>query len=94
MRKSFSGLCGLTREVLGHDPTDGALFVFMNRARTFMKVLYYERGGFCLWSKRLERGTFELPASDDGGASYRLRLVELLQLIDGVSLAEKRRKRL
>ena len=58
MRKSFDGLYALTRQGLGLDPLSGRLFVFINRRATQMKVLYFDRTGFCVWSKRLEQGRF------------------------------------
>ena len=58
MRKSFDGLSALVRQKLAEDPTSGQLFVFINRKRTQLKVLYFEQGGYCLWSKRLEAGRF------------------------------------
>ena len=58
MRKSFDGLYALTRQGLGQDPLSGRLFVFINRRATHMKVLYWDRTGFCLWAKRLEQGRF------------------------------------
>ena len=58
MRKSFDGLYALSRHELGQDPTSGHLFVFINRRATQMKVLYWDRTGFCLWAKRLEEGRF------------------------------------
>ena len=58
MRKSYDGLYALTRQELGQDPLSGRLFVFINRRATQMKVLYWDRTGFCLWAKRLEQGRF------------------------------------
>ncbi len=58
MRKSFDGLYALTRQALGCDPLSGELFVFINRRGTQMKVLYWDRTGFCVWAKRLEQGRF------------------------------------
>ncbi len=58
MRKSFDGLIALTRNALCQDPLSGRLFVFMNRRGTQIKVLYWDRSGFCLWAKRLEQGQF------------------------------------
>ena len=57
-RKSFDGLYALTRHALGLDPLSGHLFVFINRRATHIKVLYWDRSGFCVWAKRLERGRF------------------------------------
>jgi transposase len=58
MRKSYDGLYALTRQELGQDPLSGRLFVFINRRATQMKVLYWDRTGFCVWAKRLEQGRF------------------------------------
>ena len=58
MRRSFDGLYALTRQELGQDPLSGRLFVFINRRATQMKVLYWDRTGFCVWAKRLESGRF------------------------------------
>jgi len=58
MRKSFDGLHALTRHGLQQDPLSGHLFVFINRRATQMKVLYWDRTGFCIWTKRLESGRF------------------------------------
>ena len=58
MRKSFDGLYALTRHELGQNPQSGQLFVFINRRATQMKVLYWNRTGFCIWAKRLEAGRF------------------------------------
>jgi len=61
MRKSFDSLAQLTRDVIGKDPLSGHLFVFMNREHNRMKVLFWDRSGFCLFYKRLEQGTFHFP---------------------------------
>lgn len=58
MRKSFDGLYALARHGVGQDPLSGHLFVFINRRATQMKVLYWDRSGFCIWAKRLESGRF------------------------------------
>jgi transposase len=58
MRKSFTGLYGLTQQRLGADPLSGDLYVFISRRATMMKVLYFDRSGFCIWAKKLEAGCF------------------------------------
>jgi transposase len=57
-RKSFDGLQALVRHGLGEDPLSGGLYVFINRRATQMRVLYFDRSGFCIWAKRLEAGRF------------------------------------
>lgn len=61
MRKSFDGLSGLVVNALGREPTDGSVYVFLNRRRTHLKLLHWESGGFVLYYKRLEKGCFCLP---------------------------------
>lgn len=82
MRKSFDGLCGLIRSELGEDPLSGSLFVFLNRRRNMIKCLYWDRDGFAIWFKRLERGCFNLPdiAASDG----RIDRLQLTLLLEGV----------
>ena len=58
MRKSFPGLYAPTRQGLQADPLNGDLYVFISRRATMMKVLYFDRSGFCIWSKKLEAGCF------------------------------------
>ena len=58
MRCSFDGLQALTRHAMGHDPLDGSLYAFINRRATQLRVLYFDRSGFCVWAKRLEAGRF------------------------------------
>lgn len=58
MRKSFDGLSALVKHGMGHDPLSGQLFVFVNRRASQMKVLYFDRSGYCVWAKRLEAGRF------------------------------------
>jgi len=65
-RKGINGLSILVEEQLAHDPFSGQLFVFVNRKRDKVKVLYWERSGFCMWQKRLEAETFKWPDHMDG----------------------------
>jgi transposase len=58
MRKSFDGLSALAAHAMGMDPLSGTLFVFINRRATQVKVLYFDRSGYCVWAKRLEAGRF------------------------------------
>lgn len=82
MRKSFDGLYALTRRELEQDPLSGKLFVFINRRATQMKVLYWDRSGFCVWAKRLEQGRF---LSDwRRVASREMDWTELKLLLEGI----------
>ena len=58
MRKSFNGLVALTKNAMQLDPLSGHLFVFVNRRGNYLKALYWDRSGFCIWAKRLEQGNF------------------------------------
>ena len=87
MRKGFDGLSGLVRDRFDREPTDGSLFVFVNRRRDMAKILYWDRDGFALWSKRLERGCFVLNSL---GPSEIDRL-ELASFLGGVKVRVLRR---
>lgn len=78
MRNSFDGLSGLVRNEFMRDPLAGDVFVFMNRRRDLLKALYWDRDGFALWAKRLERGRFILP-SGEGPDIDRASLTLLLE---------------
>jgi transposase len=91
MRKSFDGLVALTRSVIEQDPLSGHLFVFFNRRRAMMKAVYWDRNGFCLIAKRLERGTFILPCADERGV-VELEPAELALIIEGIDLRNARRR--
>lgn len=88
MRKSFDGLCALAKNSLGHDPLSGQYFVFVNRRKTQMKVLYFEPSGYCLWSKRLEQGQFPVRPSASG--QQALSWADLQLLLDGVEVEKIR----
>lgn len=85
MRKSFSGLSGLVRSEVGKDPLSGHLFVFLNRRRTYVKVLYWDVDGYSIWSKQLTKGTFELPCREE------LSVSSLYPLLNGYGATKKRR---
>ena len=94
MRKGFDSLAALVRDHLGHDPLSGHLFLFISRHRDRIKLMYWESDGYALWYKRLEVGTFRLPAAKTNGASVELRASELAMLLAGIDLTRiKHRKR-
>lgn len=93
MRKSFDGLTGIIRSELQREPTDGSLFLFLNRRQDRIKMLFWDSDGFVLVYKRLEAGTFERICSD-GASVVKIDATELAMLLGGVSLQSvKRRKR-
>lgn len=93
MRKSFDGLSGLISGGLKRNPISGDVFIFINKARNKVKLLRWEPGGFILYYKRLEAGTFDVPLSDHSGA-IRLRWTDLMLMIEGIKVEKfTRRKR-
>lgn len=84
MRRSYPGLAALVKHHLGHNPLSGDLFVFINRKRTQMKVLYFDAGGYCIWGKRLEQGTFAAVRSQD--KTQVLSWATLKCLIEGLDI--------
>jgi transposase len=91
MRGSFDALAGAARR-LGLEPTDGNLYLFFNRRRRLCKLIYFDGSGFCLFSKRLEKGTFELPAVPVGVDRVIVDAAMLSSLLAGIELRAKRRR--
>lgn len=91
MRKSFDGLASEAQRVIAQDPFSGHLFVFFNRRRTMVKVLYWDRNGFCLVAKRLERGAFRLPEAAPNGV-LEMEAAELGLILEGLELSRAPRR--
>ena len=89
MRKSFDGLCGLVISGMQRQPTSGEVFVFLNRDRTHIKLLHWERGGFVLYYKRLERGTFSVHS----GKRAELTWTDLVLMIEGIQVVSSIQKK-
>lgn len=89
MRKSFDGLCGLVISVMQRQPTSGEVFVFLNRSRTHIKLLHWERGGFVLYYKRLEQGTFGSCQLKKGELSWS----DLVLLVEGIQVVKSIQKK-
>ena len=92
MRKSFDTLAAVVQETIGSDPLSGHLFGFCNRKRDRMKILYWDRSGYCLISKRLERGTFAWPRTSTGEGVIEMTHEELLLLFGGVDVSRTQRR--
>jgi transposase len=92
MRRSFDRLAEMVREHMGEDPLSGHLFVFRNKNRDCVKILYWDRDGYAIWYKRLAKGTFSLPGSVGGG--IEIDSTSFSMLLNGVDLqAIKKQKR-
>lgn len=94
IRRSFDGLCGLVTDRLGQNPMSGDVFIFINKPRNRMKLLKWEPGGFVLFYKRLEKGTFELPDHLSGVVSQQIGYGQLTMMVTGISMryAKKRHR--
>jgi transposase len=90
MRKSFDGLAALASGSLALDPLSGHLFVFINKRRDRIKILYWDLDGMAVWAKRLERGTFRLPAATSG--RVEMTTADLAALLAGIDLNTARRR--
>jgi transposase len=93
MRKGFNGLSGIVRSEFGADPADGSLFVFINRRRDRMKILHFDGGGFWLYYRLLEAGTFEELKGANDLCRLQIDATQLSMLLSGVSLVASRRRR-
>ena len=89
MRKSFNGLAMLVKEEMGKDVFMGELFVFMSRRADRVKILYWDRNGFCIWAKRLEKGVFHRPKIQ--GKVAKMQIHELSLLLEGIDLTHAQR---
>jgi transposase len=94
MRKSFDGLHTLVRDCLELDAFSGHLFVFAGRRRDRVKILYWNRDGFAIWSKRLEEGTYAIPLGDSAEERRReITADELAALLSGIDLSTATRRK-
>lgn len=89
MRKSIDGLSAMVQSILQKDVFSGHLFVFCNKRGDKIKILYWDRNGFCLWYKRLERGVFRLPKVQS--KVFMIAPNELNLLLEGIDLTDRNR---
>jgi transposase len=92
MRKSFDGLAAEVRRQLARDPLAGHLYVFVNRPRTHAKMLLFERAGYWIFYRRLERGTFQLPAARDASRGVEIDPAALALILEGIDLRTAKRR--
>ena len=93
MRKSFEGLYGLVRDTMGKDPLSGHLFLFANKTRTRLKILFWDGSGLWVCAKRLEKGRFSWPEAEAGASNVVLRQEELSALVAGLDLGQAQARR-
>lgn len=94
LRRSYDGLAAMVSGAFGRDVFDGDAFVFLNRRATQVRVLYWDRDGYCIWMKRLEAGTFRQLQGSQGQALLEVDAGELAMLLSGIDApVVKRRKR-
>jgi transposase len=92
MRGSFDALAGHVRR-LHADPLDGHLYLFVNKRKRLLKALCFDRTGWAIYSKRLERGTFELPSPDGDVRKVAIDPAQLAMILEGIDLRARRRLR-
>lgn len=92
MRRSFDALAQQTRQLLGEDPEGGGLYVFVGKSKTRVKVLWFDRNGYCLLYKRLHRALFAVPSGGGMRPSVRIDANELAALLAGVPKSIARKK--
>jgi len=90
MRKGIDGLRAIVEGTLRHDPYDGHLFVFVGKSKDKVKILFWDRNGFVLYLKRLERGRFQLPVVDERTKHVSMEPAQLAMLLDGIDLNARR----
>jgi transposase len=93
LRKSFDTLAALVCNVIDEDPQSGHLFVFLNRRRDRVKILWWDRSGYCLLAKRLEHGRFHIYDQASGTAArYEMSASDLSMLLEGIDLRRAHRR--
>jgi len=93
MRSGIDSLSGIVRNQMGRNPLGGDVFIFLGKRRTQLRLLHFEGDGYSLYIKRLEKGTFELPAPGATGASVTVKAEELYLILKGVKLASVQRQK-
>jgi transposase len=92
MRKGFNGLAAIVEHQWGASPLSGDMFVFSNRRRTLLKLLYWDTDGYAIWYKRIERGTFRIPAPTAEGR-IELSAAKLAMLLEGIDFTNTRKRK-
>ena len=93
MRRSFDGLHALVRDHLRLDAFAGHLYVFANKRKDRLKIMYWDRDGFAIWAKRLEEGAFAIPSGEPGSTRFEITIEELGALLSGIDLSTATRRK-
>jgi transposase len=93
LRKGFDGLSGLVTSDFSQDPTSGHLFLFVNRRRDRLKILYWDRDGWVIWYKRLEIGSFQLSTAAREAVSIEMSATQLSLILSGIDLGSARQRK-
>jgi len=93
MRRSFDGLHALVRDHLQLDALTGHLYLFANKRRDRVKILYWDRDGFAIWAKRLEEGSYVIPFGEPGSHRFEITVEELGALLSGIDLSTATRRK-
>ena len=93
LRKGFDALSGLVTTAFTQDPTSGHLFLFVNRRRDRLKILYWDRDGLAIWYKRLETGSFQVPAVSHDAVSIEMSPTQLSLILSGIDLRSARQRK-
>jgi transposase len=93
LRKGFDALSGLVTTAFAQDPTSGHLFLFVNRRRDRLKILYWDRDGLAIWYKRLETGSFQLPEINCDTPSIEMTPTQLTLILSGIDLRSARQRK-
>jgi transposase len=93
LRRSFDGLHALVRDHLQLDAFAGHLYLFANKRRDRLKILYWDRDGFAIWAKRLEAGTYAIPFGEPGSRRLEVSVEELGALLSGIDLGTAMRRK-
>jgi transposase len=90
MRNGVDGLRTIVEQVLKRNPNEGHLFVFVGKRRDMLKILFWDKNGYVVYFKRLERGRFQLPVVDEKRVKVEMEAAQLAMLLDGIDLNAKR----
>ena len=93
LRKGFDALSGLVTTAFNQDPTSGHLFLFVNRRRDRLKILYWDRDGLAIWYKRLETGSFQVPAVSHDAVSIEMSPTQLSLILSGIDIHSARQRK-